>query len=53
MIICDFPTFFHALWGYNPFPWQTMLAERAAPRRIWFVVGRTRHIGGGLFASVP
>ena len=23
-----FPTFFHALWGYDPFPWQSMLAER-------------------------
>ena len=25
-----FSTFFHALWDYNPFPWQTMLAERVA-----------------------
>ena len=80
MIACDFPTFFHALWGYDPFPWQEMLAartaaghwpqaldlptasgktacidvaihalasqsekplaERTAPRRIWFVVDR-------------
>lgn len=23
-----FPAFFHAVWGYDPFPWQTMLAER-------------------------
>jgi CRISPR-associated endonuclease/helicase Cas3 len=30
MITCDFPAFFHALWCYDPFPWQTMLAERAA-----------------------
>jgi CRISPR-associated endonuclease/helicase Cas3 len=76
----DFPAFFRALWGYGPFPWQTMLAERltagqwpqaldlptaagktacidaaiyalasqadksvaerTAPRRIWFVVDR-------------
>jgi CRISPR-associated endonuclease/helicase Cas3 len=26
----DFPTYFHALWGYSPFPWQAMLAERVA-----------------------
>lgn len=25
-----FPSFFRALWGYEPFPWQTMLAERIA-----------------------
>ncbi len=76
----SFPAFFRALWGYGPFPWQTMLAERivagqwpravdlptatgktacidaaiyalasqvdrliaerTAPRRIWFVVDR-------------
>jgi CRISPR-associated endonuclease/helicase Cas3 len=76
----SFPAFFEALWGYDPFPWQTLLAEgiaagqwpqalalptaagktacidaalyalaaqahkpiteRAAPRRIWFVVDR-------------
>jgi CRISPR-associated endonuclease/helicase Cas3 len=76
----DFSAFFEALWGYEPFPWQTMLAERiangnwpqaldlptaagktacidaaiyalayqaetpvaerTAPRRIWFVVDR-------------
>ncbi len=24
----DFTTFFQALWGYGPFPWQSMLAER-------------------------
>jgi CRISPR-associated endonuclease/helicase Cas3 len=80
MIACDFSTFFHGLWGYDPFPWQEMLAvrtaggrwpqaldlptasgktacidvaihalasqserplaERRAPRRIWFVVDR-------------
>lgn len=22
----DFPTFFHAVWGYHPFPWQSRLA---------------------------
>ncbi|HEY7338332.1 MAG TPA: type I-U CRISPR-associated helicase/endonuclease Cas3 [Bryobacteraceae bacterium] len=26
----DFPTFFKALWTNEPFPWQAMLAERAA-----------------------
>lgn len=26
----DFRTFFKALWGYDPFPWQSILAERAA-----------------------
>lgn len=26
----DFQTFFQALWGYGPFPWQSMLAERIA-----------------------
>jgi CRISPR-associated endonuclease/helicase Cas3 len=76
----DFPAFFKALWGNDPFPWQTMLAgrvaqgrwpqaidlptaagktacidaaiyalacqaetpvaERTAPRRIWFIVDR-------------
>ena len=78
--IPSFPEFFKALWGYDPFPWQAMLAERitaeswpraldlptaagktacidaavyalafqankplaerTAPRRIWFVVDR-------------
>jgi CRISPR-associated endonuclease/helicase Cas3 len=76
----EFHAFFRAVWGYDPFPWQTMLAERVsggnwpqaldlptaagktacidvavhalaaqadrpmaertAPRRIWFVVDR-------------
>ncbi len=26
----DFATFFKTLWEYEPFPWQTMLAERVA-----------------------
>lgn len=26
----DFRTFFQALWGCDPFPWQQMLAERVA-----------------------
>lgn len=26
----DFPAYFRALWGYEPFPWQTMLARRVA-----------------------
>lgn len=78
--IPNFPEFFKGLWGYDPFPWQSMLAERivaepwpraldlptaagktacidaavyalafqaskplaerTAPRRIWFVVDR-------------
>lgn len=26
----SFPAFFEALWGFGPFPWQTMLADRIA-----------------------
>ncbi|MCC6131341.1 MAG: type I-U CRISPR-associated helicase/endonuclease Cas3 [Acidobacteria bacterium] len=26
----DFDTFFHTLWGRDPFPWQTMLAQRVS-----------------------
>src|SRR6266705_421269 len=26
----DFDTFFKALWGYDPFPWQEMLAAQTA-----------------------
>ena len=33
MIACNFPTFFHALWGYAPFPWQEMLVVRTAAGR--------------------
>ncbi len=33
MIACDFPTFFHTFWGYDPFPWQEMLAVRTAAGR--------------------
>jgi len=33
MNACDFPTFFQALWGYDPFPWQEMLAVRTAAGR--------------------
>src|SRR5260370_6999221 len=29
----DFRIFFHELWGYDPFPWQEMLAERTAAGR--------------------
>lgn len=25
----DFKTFFHAIWGYDPFPWQIRLADQA------------------------
>ncbi len=28
--LSDFSAWFHSLWGYSPFPWQAMLAERAA-----------------------
>ncbi len=28
MTAADFPDFFKALWGFDPFPWQTMLAQR-------------------------
>ncbi len=27
-----FAKFFHALWGYEPFPWQSMLAEERAAK---------------------
>lgn len=30
MAALSFPTFFQALWGYDPFPWQAALAERVA-----------------------
>ena len=26
----DFRSFFQDLWGYDPFPWQAMLADRVA-----------------------
>jgi CRISPR-associated endonuclease/helicase Cas3 len=29
-ITCNFSTFFRALWDYEPFPWQSMLADRVA-----------------------
>jgi CRISPR-associated endonuclease/helicase Cas3 len=29
----SFAAFFRALWGYDPFPWQSMLAERVASGR--------------------
>jgi CRISPR-associated endonuclease/helicase Cas3 len=29
----EFPAFFRALWGRDPFPWQSMLAERVARGR--------------------
>lgn len=28
--LADFRAFFHALWDHEPFPWQSMLAERVA-----------------------
>lgn len=28
MTYAAFPTFFSSLWGYDPFPWQRLLAER-------------------------
>ena len=30
MAALSFSTFFQALWGYDPFPWQAALAERVA-----------------------
>jgi len=32
-MIPDFATFFRAIWEREPFPWQTMLAERVAAGR--------------------
>ena len=29
----DLPTFFHELWGYDPFPWQKMLVVRTGAGR--------------------
>lgn len=26
----DFRSFFHDLWGHDPFPWRAMLADRVA-----------------------
>jgi CRISPR-associated endonuclease/helicase Cas3 len=26
----DFATFFHSIWGYDPFPWQERMAEQTA-----------------------
>jgi CRISPR-associated endonuclease/helicase Cas3 len=31
----DFPEFFERLWGYEPFPWQTSLAERVCAGGGW------------------
>lgn len=31
----DFPTFFRAIHGYDPFPWQAMLAERLRSEGVW------------------
>jgi hypothetical protein len=51
-IACDFPTFFQALWGYDPLPWQEMLAGRTAVGRWPQVLdlstasGKTARIGG-------
>jgi CRISPR-associated endonuclease/helicase Cas3 len=33
IVIAEFATFFRNLWGYDPFPWQSMLAERIAAGR--------------------
>lgn len=30
MTLPDFPSWFRALWGHEPFPWQTRLAKEAA-----------------------
>lgn len=54
----DFPSFFKALWGYDPFPWQTMLAERVAqPQGRWpraidlpTAAGKTACIDAAIYA---
>lgn len=51
-----FPEFFQALWGYEPFPWQTMLAERTAggywPQAIDLptAAGKTACIDAAIYA---
>lgn len=54
--IPSFPEVFSALWGFDPFPWQTMLADRVAKGR-WPVAldlptasGKTACIDVALFA---
>lgn len=51
-----FPDFFQALWGYEPFPWQTMLAERTANGRwpqaidLPTAAGKTACIDAAIYA---
>ena len=52
----SFPEFFKALWGYDPFPWQSMLAERIAaeswPRALDLptAAGKTACIDAAVYA---
>lgn len=56
----DFPAFFQALWGFQPFPWQQMLVERlldARPEQRWprslelpTASGKTACLDAALFA---
>ena len=54
--IPSFPDFFKALWGYDPFPWQSMLAERIAveswPRALDLptAAGKTACIDAAVYA---
>lgn len=52
----SFPEFFQALWGYEPFPWQAMLAQRIAdghwPQAIDLptAAGKTACIDAAIYA---
>jgi len=52
----DFSTWFRSLWGYDPFPWQAMLAERVAAGKwpqaldLPTACGKTACVEIGLYA---